>query len=349
MLCYNNIGDSMNVKKKDRIREEIITADRVFYKVKTEMVTYIRDKMQLLHDNNLETIFLESFLSSNISERDKKSILNEMGERLSFACEHYLKSLIIPRMHFSDIPEESDDELNKIFEDKNKGIKKYSHYFKKLLLETTIIPNEIKNQIIMGVALSLDKEEIQKEQNDYWKKSLTIIIDPKASLEKINERSDAIDKSRDKLIEKAKEIIIKNDDAYPQSRYGMFTNYIADIKFLYIFCGCLNKAISLAFSNCINELNTHIFFDSNSTITKVYENGVTDVFNVDKDGKVLPSYIEDMHDICSIDTGRGDLLPIEFHYKENNTYKVLKLDERLGQYISEISSSELEVKKTNSI
>ncbi len=349
MLCYNNIGDSMNAKKKDRIREEIITADRVFYKVKTEMVTYIRDKMQPLHENNLEKIFHEFLLSSNISDRDKKSILNEMGERLSFACEHYLKALIIPRMHFSDIPEESDDELNRIFVDKNKGIKKYSHYFKKLLLETTFLPNEIKNHIIMGVALSLNKEEIRKEQDDFWKKSLTIITNPKASLETVNERNEAIDKSRDVLVEKAKEIIRENDAAYPQSRYGMFTDYIADIEFLYNFCSCLGKTITLAFSNCICEFNTHIFFDSNSVIIKVYENGINDVFNVDKDGKVLPSYIEDMHDICSIDTGRGDLLPIEFHYKENNIHKVLKLDERLGLYISEISSSELEVKKTNSI
>ena len=274
--------------------------------------------------------------------------MNEIGERFAFACEHYLKAMIIPGMHFSDLPAESEAELDRIFNNKSEGIKKYSHFFKKLLLEDTILSNELKEQILLGVSLSLSK--FKTIQNVYYKNLFTVFTDPKTAILKSQEIDRAVDDSKNTLIEKAKEVIRANDDAYPQSRYGMFTQYVADVEFLYVFSSILRNTISQVFKNCYLGLGTmHIFFDSSSKITVVYENGVSDVFDVDKDGKILPAFIEDIHDICSIDSARPELLAEKIYYKENNTEKVLKIDRTIGRCVSEYNDNELKDKKTRSL
>ena len=95
----------MNPSKFEKIKKEINMAD------------------QICLDLNIDTLLnkVEYILSHNfLSTEEKSKILNRYGEQISLACEHYLKSMIIPRIHYEGIANESEEELNK-----NEALKEY--------------------------------------------------------------------------------------------------------------------------------------------------------------------------------------------------------------------------------
>ncbi len=336
----------MNLTKQTRIRREILTADRIFGKVRKEILSYLKVLGAKPENTNIKT-FINNFMGTDITDDEKQSILNEIGERLAFACEHYLKALIIPHIRFNNVQSESNTELDMIFNSKKDGIKKYSHYFSKILLSSdSALPRNLCEHIIIALAWSLNSEDIRQELKEY--SVIKLILDPNASQKEYEKIEENREQKKQVLIDEVEEIIKKNDDAYPQSRYGMFTDYIADIDFLYCFCECLCSTIGLAISNnyYAGNMSTRIFYDSNSTITKVYENDITDIFNVDANGIIQPRPIDDFgNDICPISLNRPYLKVLEYRYVENGVNKVLKFDDRLGLYVSFNDESGLSLKQ----
>lgn len=241
----------MNPSKFEKIKKEINMAD------------------QICTDLNIDTLLnkVEYILSHNfLSMEEKAKILNRYGEQISLACEHYLKSMIIPRIHYEGIANESEEELNKIFSNRgNDGIKGYSHFFDRLLTsENTALKSAqgLQDEILIKLAERLEVEQY----DDYFSAMINSWInDDEAEYEIV----------KNKLINKMREKINTNKDSYPQSRYSVFTEYIADTTFLINFCLVLREMIGRTINHCIyfKAIGRHIFPDVESNIIIKTKNG----------------------------------------------------------------------------
>lgn len=326
----------MNAIKFERIKEEIETADRIYAQLNKKIGSAMT--WNEYHKNPYMGIdsYLDIILPKNISDREKKSILNEYGERLSYVCEHYLKALIIPNIHYEDIENESDIELNKIFSDRRYGIKRYSHYFVKFLNDNESQINEkLRESILIQLGKMLHHQELASIQEDYHQSLIDVFVNDSPS------DHEALNNQKERLKEITSIIIERNNDAYPQSRYGMFSDYIADLDFLYNLCRVLISKIQFNIPNSlyIKEMQRHVFIDSNSRIIKEFDNGEIETFNVNEKGEILLRHDDDYY---SIHSPKNQNKLIKVHYQENNSSKVIKYDNLLGSYYI-FNSNELRV------
>ena len=248
----------MNQIKLNRVRREIMMADQICFDID---INSILEKIK--HINELD-----------ITEAEKSKIINRYGEQLSLACEHYLKAMIIPRMHFEGISNESEEELNKIFDNRDsQGVaRKYSHYFDKLLTSDStalIISSGLQEAILNRLAGRLRVPEYYNYNFDWFNDDLN------KQQSKIN------------MLNRIKEEINKNKTAYPDSRYAMFTDYEADIEFLVNLCLTLQEYQTKTLNNClfISGINRHIFPDDGCEIVEKRVDGSLIVFKYNSGNK----------------------------------------------------------------
>ena len=323
----------MNAQKIERIKEEIETSDRIFSEVDKKIGNAMTWDEYKENPYIGVASYLDIILPKELSEREKKSRLNEYGERLSYVCEHYLKALIIPNMHYDDITNESEAELNQIFTNKRLGIIRYSHYFVKLLTDdNSQIDSKLRESILLQLGKLLHNVNKSKNTNNIFE----VKTDYQQALiyDWINDTSVTHEKlttEKERIIELTKNIVAENDDAYPQSRYGMFTTYVADLDFLYNLSRILRIKIEQYIPNSfyVTEMARHIFYDSNSQIVKQFEDGSQETFNIDENGQIEPTFYDDTY---SITRPRNQLKLIAIYYQENGSYKVIKYDDSLEQY-----------------
>lgn len=241
----------MNLVKFEKIKKEINMADQICIDLNIDTLL-----------NKIEYIFSNDFLS----KEEKEKILNRYGEQISLACEHYLKSMIIPRIHYEGIASESEEELNKIFANKgNDGIRGYSHFFDRLLTsENSALKKSAGLQ--EAILIRLAERLKLKEYYDYSCEMINCWL---------NDDQTKYERLKTILINKMKEEINKNKDAYPQSRYSVFTEYIADTKFLINFCLILREMIARTINHCMyfEAIGRHIFPDVESSIIIKTKNG----------------------------------------------------------------------------
>lgn len=86
--------------------------------------------------------------------------------------------------------------------------------------------------------------------------------------------------SKELLLRKIKERVNENKSAYPESRYGMFTTYRADLQFLICLCSTLQEYPTRTLNNClfINGFERHIYPDDESTIYEKRSDGTNIVY-----------------------------------------------------------------------
>ena len=254
----------MNSTKFQRIKEEIMMADKI------------------CSDISIHSILkkAEYIIQSDIPEDEIRKFYNRFGEQLSLACEHYLKAMIIPRMHYEGISNESEEELNRIFDNRdNHGIaKKYSHYFDKLLTSDNTALEEsdgLQESILIRLAERLGIQEF----GEYRSKQLSSWI---------NDGETGISDVRGELLNKIKEKVDANRGSYPESRYGMFTEYIADLVFLTNLCLTLQEYPTKTINNClfINGLEMHIFPADDSEICEKRSDGTNITYLFTRNNKM---------------------------------------------------------------
>lgn len=312
----------MNSIKFKRIKEEIMMAD------------------QICSDISLKTILkrAEYIIQSDMPEDEIKKFYNRFGEQLALASEHYLKSIIISRMHFESITEESEDELNKIFDNRYGGRRnddsianKYSHYFDRLLTSdnTALLHSPgLQESILIRLAEKLGISEFG-------------LYKDKQFLSWINEDETEIDLAKEELLRKIKERVNDNKSAYPESRYGMFTTYRADLQFLTCLCSTLQEYPARTLNNCIfiNGFERHIYPDDESVIyekrsdgtniTYRYSNNKLDIIECNGVKKEELSQYQQFNDLFPNIT-KGQAAIIEINYIENGELVTIKYDQMLN-------------------
>ena len=248
----------MNQIKLNRIRREIMMADQICFEID---LNSILEKIN--HINKID-----------ITEDEKNKIINRYGEQLSLACEHYLKAMIIPRMHFEGIDNEGEDELNKIFDNRDsQGLaRKYSHYFDKLLTSDNtalIISDGLQVAILKRLAERLKITELHNYNSELLNSWLN---------DDLNDSR--FELSKENMLNKIKEEINKNKSAYPDSRYAMFTDYEADVEFLVNLCLTLQEFQTKTLNNClfVPGINRHIFPDDECEIVEKRTDGSLIIF-----------------------------------------------------------------------
>ena len=219
-------GVFMNSTKFQRIKEEIMMADQICLDISIYSILKKADYVQ-----------------KNMTVDEVRKFYNRLGEQLSLACEHYLKAMIIPRMHFDGIDKDSEEELNKIFDNHDKqGIaKKYSHYFDNLLTSDYTSLN-ISKGLIESILIRLAERLGIKEFDLYNEKLIRY---------KFYDIDEGLDDARTDLLNVMKNRVKNNRGAYPESRYGMFTEQRADLVFLLNLCLTLREYPSLTINNCL--------------------------------------------------------------------------------------------------
>lgn len=327
----------MNSVKFQKIKEEIMMADQICSDISLQSVLKIADYV----------------LQSDMIDDEIKKFYNRYGEQLALACEHFLKSIIISRMHFELIPQESLDELNKIFDNRYGGRRnddsianKYSHYFDRLLTsETTALLNSpgLQESILIRLAERLKISEFgeyRSKQIESW----------------VTDDETEVDLSKEKLLQKIKEKVNDNKSAYPESRYGMFTTYIADLNFLANLCLTLREYPTRTLNNCIfiKGLGRHIFPDVGSEVQEKRSDGtdITYVYNgnnkldmIECNGikKEELSQYQQFNDLFPNITQKHDT--IEISYVENGESITMKYDQMLNCFCK-TKKTTLENKKT---
>ena len=311
-------GVFMNSIKFQRIKEEIMMADQICSDISLKNSLKIADYIS----------------QSYMSEDEIKKFYNRYGEQLALACEHYLKSMIIARMHYEGISNESEEELNKIFDNRdNQGIaKKYSHYFDKLLTsENTALLNSngLQESILIRLAERLripESGEYTHKQMDAW----------------VTDNFSDVSIVKEELLRKIKSKVNENRGAYPEARYGMFTeNYKADIEFLANLCLTLQEYPTRTLNNCmfIKGLGRHIFPDIGSKvhekrsddtdITYAYSgNNKLDIIECNGVKKEDLSKHMQFNDLFPNTTQKQDT--IEISYVENGEEITMKYDQMLN-------------------
>lgn len=319
----------MNQKKINKIKGLINTADcrrlelfnnNVFFP--TELVNgVIRFNSDLLFDDD-------------ICDDEKISFINSFGERLSYICELYLKALIIPNMHFDDTTNESEEELDKIFNNRsNKGIaKKYSHYFSKFLTsESTDLDERLKKRILFELGDSIvDDYNLKQLQDKYINDLLNSWIN--GDIEGLDKTAD---ESKQNIIENAINKVNDNSGAYAESRYAALTDYKADLDFLLNLCEVLRTYIQGVVPGCISIESTgrHIFADIDSIVREIKLDGSIVEYELDNDGKVRRIHYEDLEDILPPDISYKNN-PIEsIEYMEDGDSKLLKYDSKRKMFV----------------
>ena len=305
----------MNPTKLNRIREEIMMADQICSDIS---IHTILKKLQYINEIEL-------------APDEMKKILNRYGEQLSLACEHYLKSIVISRMHYEGISNESEEELNRIFDNRdNQGVaKKYSHYFDKLLTSDNTALKEspgLQESILLRLAERLKIPEFIEYRNKQLQSWIT-------------DDNTGIDLSKEVLLNKIKAEVNKNRSAYPESRYGMFTDYEADIEFLLNLCLTLQEYHSRTLNNClfIPGLERHIFPDDESEIietrsdgtkiTYIYYNNKPEIIECNGVRKEDLTQHQQINDVFPSIIQNKDV--VEISYTENEESFTLKYDKFL--------------------
>lgn len=308
----------MNSIKYNRIKEELMMAD------------------QICSDISLDTVLekAEYITHSGMPEDEIKKFYNRFGEQLALACEHYLKAMIISRMHFEGIDNESEEELNKIFNNRDsQGVaKKYSHYFDKLLTSNgTALLNSsgLQESILIRLAQKLQLQECKEYNN---KRISSWFTDDETDYEL----------SKEELLTKIKGKVNANAAAYPESRYGMFTTYRADLQFLTCLCETLQEYPTRTLHNClfIKSMGRHIYPDDNSLISEKRSDG-TSIKYIYSDSNMGKLEIIECNGIkkeeLSQDQQFNDMFPnitrsqnaVEISYVENGKSLVVKYDQML--------------------
>ena len=314
----------MNSIKFQRIKEEIMMADQICFDISIQNVLKVADYIS----------------QSDMSEDEIKKLYNRYGEQLALACEHYLKAIIISRMHFESITEESLDELNKIFDNRYGGRRnndsianKYSHYFDRLLTsENTALLNSpgLQESILIRLAERLKTPEL----SEYRRKQMVSWV---------TDDETGVGLTKEELLRKIKEKINDNKSAYPDSRYGMFTAYIADLQFLANLCLSLQEYPAKTINNFlfIKGLERHIFPDvgtevyekrsDGTDITYTYNgNNKLDIIECNGVKKEELSQYQQFNDLFPNITQKQDI--VEISYIENGESITIKYDQMLNSF-----------------
>ena len=285
-------------------------------------------------DNYSYKINYDLLFDEGISNEEKINFINNFGERLSYICELYLKALIIPNMHFEDIENESDEELNEIFNG-NRGLKrKYSHYFTKLLSSsTTNLPERLRKSILIELGRALHDDNSTKTYGKYTTALLNSWIN--VGDKELDEKKDVLE---EQVINNSIELTDSNSDSYPQSRYSMFTDYIADIDYLFNLTEILYESISQYIICCVNEksIGRHIFPDLNSTVVEKLSNGHEVKYYIDSNGKVDKT---DYYEIADLFPNISGSKVLEINYTESGIDRVMEFDYQRRMFVQKNSQT----------
>ena len=329
------------VNRADCIRNELILLN-YFEPVdapKNPTIEYHvnEDKNIVTEDDNYSyKINYNLLFDEGISDEEKINFINNFGERLSYICELYLKALIIPNMHFEDIENESDEELDEIING-NRGIKKkYSHYFKKLLSSpTTNLPNGLRKYIFVELGRALHDDNSTETYGKYTTALLNSWINGEDK--ELDEKKDALE---GQVINNSIELTDSNSDSYPQSRYSMFTDYIADIDYLFNLCEILYKSISQYLKCCLDEpsIGRHIFPDLNSIVVEKLSNGHEVKYYINSEGKIDKS---NYYEISDLFPGFSQSNVLEISYTESGIDRIMKFDSQRRMFVQNNSQPQL--------
>lgn len=347
----------MNYIKLERIKREIDFADAELIQVdKVLEETAIIAKGEQLASNG-DGSLLNTILKDNMSDSDSIIFINRCSYKLALICEHYLKALTIFNMHFDDLDNESDSELERIFSNRVRdgGITSFRHHLDKMIFDNRYISLELQYKILVMVVNKLNDEKLTdciNQMHDIMNDSIKEKI-----VEKYGEKPYK-QFAYSKILEVIKNIYTKTwqlvdkiRDSFIRSRYGMFEitekngtieNYIADIDFLMELAHTLQSTISSEISQClfIFEIGRHIFYDLNTDIIITYQNDDKKVIHVSNNIDVQLEYSKKNAEIMKKMLGKlNEEIPIqkyikEILYVENGVEKCMAFNELIGSYMS---------------
>ena len=311
----------MNQEKFKRIKGLINRADCI----KNELL--ILNYFEPINDDGTFKVDYSLLFDDGISEEEKFNFINNLGERLSYICELYLKALLLPNMHFDGIDIESDEELDEIFNGRRGIKKKYSHFFSKMLSSTqTHLPEKLRENILIELSKLVHDDTSKRLGDNYTNASLDSFLNDNES---IKQRERTI---KEQLVANSIQLTDNNSDAYPQSRYSMFTDYIADIDYLFNLSNILRDNISLYIPCCLYEakIGRHIFPDPDSHVTVKLNNGKEGTYYVDSSGNINKF---NFYKLLDLYPDSNSSLIVEVDYIEDGEEKHMKYDNKRHMFV----------------
>lgn len=330
----------MNTTKRDRIKQEIEFADIDFQDI-DKSISRMELKRNAEYVKTGKPVSLSDVIDkSNLTDYEKQNRENSIAYKMALVCEHYLKALTINGMHFSDVENESDEELNRIFSSKARdgGIVSFSHHLRQLVYDNPHLSLDIKYFILMSLAYQLKDEELVARLDDL--KNLfdkAIEQTPVSSNEEKVGLFNEISKLLKEMYERIERILNDNDSAFIKSRYGMFDGYKANIDFLQTFASILRNAIQRSISQClyVDLMQRHIFYDLDTDILFLFENGDGELIHTTSGKNVIEEYERKIGTERITRLGMNSPTSVflkEVHYTDSNEKKGLFYDEMTDSY-----------------
>ncbi len=205
-----------------------------------------------------------------------KRKINQYATLYAQICEYYLKALVLPNLANENYEVNSDEEMNFLTVDRN-GLRKYNHIFKRIINSSEFdeeVKKNIENYLLNYIPhIELERDNILRKIcgeegiEDVTKyKNLRLILHEDSHPD-ICQLLDIICGENG--------LISNNSNAYPESRYAMISNYIADLGFLSVFCDAIRDSLNLKFKNCLKVQGSsrHIFPDAGTNIEIAFDTG----------------------------------------------------------------------------
>lgn len=293
-----------------------------------------------IYEEFLTKINIENFELYDDDELKRK--INQYATLYAQICEYYLKALILPNLTNENYEENSDEEMSFLTFDKN-GLRKYNHIFKRII-NSNDFDEEVRRY--MEIYLLNYLPHIEFERNNVLKE-----ICSEEAFENVtkykNLRMILNDSSHPDICQLLDIIcgetglISNNSNAYSESRYAMISSYVADLKFLSVFCDAIRESLKLKFKNCfkVQGSKRHIFPDIETNIEIVYDNGNIqnmyldmheNLWLINDDGKKI-DVIGYIWNYDRISDREASINKISF--VENGKSKILIRDQSTGEYI----------------
>lgn len=120
----------------------------------------------------------------------------------------------------------------------------------------------------------------------------------------------------------------------------MFTDYIADIDYLFNLCEILYKSISQYLECCLDEpsIGRHIFPDLNSVVVEKLSNGHEVEYYINSEGKIDKSKYYEISDLFP---GFSQCNVLEISYTESGIDRIMKFDSQRRMFVQNNSQPQL--------
>lgn len=293
-----------------------------------------------IYQDFLTRININSFELYDEDELKRK--INQYSMLYAQICEYYLKALILPNLENANYESNSIDEMNYLANNRN-GLKKFNHIFKKIINSDEFdenIKRHIENYLLNNLP------QIEYERNNIIKKmcvdeGIADVTEYKNLKLILNENSHKDINELIDIISGNNGFISNNSNAYPESRYAMISNYVADLKFLSVFCDAIRDSLQLKFKNClrVNGCNRFIFPDSGTNIEITFGTNNTQKMFFDENEQLwitnnngekidVIGYVWNYDMLSSKET-----IINKVSFMENGKHKILVYDKKSEKYV----------------